>query len=308
MNTKPSGNTLAFFLVALLTSAVFPLVSFAVGQMTEPIVIADALRGQKISDKITLINSENEKKNFQIKAEGAIKDWATFYQLNDPTKLISEVEVAPAFYHSIGVDFNVPSDVPNGIYKGTIDVIFSPEKSMSDRTATVNTSVSRPVSITVSDKEVVDVQASIVAISYTVKSGAPAQIRVTYDNNSNIAIKPSVQLKIANANFNAIFPYPDNMEAVKAGEHKEMPLIEWQTAGQSLGDYLAEVSILVNGQTVKTEKITFRIQNTGIAGMADISKIGGNDLTNTIMIGALIFAVLILVAVFILKRKKMAGI
>lgn len=298
-------KTFVSAILAVFALLAFPLISSAIGQITEPIVVTDALRGQEIVKKMSLINSENAKIVFQVRAEGDIKDWTTFYNLDDMSAPITEVEIAPVFYHDVNAVFRIPADLPNGTYKGTLDVLIIPEKNTSNASATVSTKISRSVSITVSDKEVIDVEFSAIPVSYAVNSGAPAQIKLIYNNKSNIAVKPEVQLKVFDsANkviFNVVFPYPDGVDAVKAGEHKEMPLIEWQTAGQPLGNYLTETTALVNGQALKTTQITFTVQAGGLAALA------GTNLTisNAIVViaGILGLIVLAFAVKFFLKKK-----
>lgn len=293
------------YILAVLSFLALPLLSSAIGQITEPIVITDALRGQSIPQKMTLINSEEVNIVFQVKADGEIKDWITFYNRDNMQDPITEVEIAPVFYHDVYAVIKVPADVPNGVYEGSLDAIVSPEKNQSDNLVSINMKVSRSVSITVSDKEVVDIETSIIPVSYLLNSGEPAQIRIIYTNKGNITVKPDVQLKIFDSDnkliFNAIFPYPADQLPVNSAEQKEIPAIEWQTTGQAPGDYIAEVTILANGQTFKTEQATFTLKPAGFAAVSDIANLKSSDIIIISLLGIVIIAIAIK---FVFKKKK----
>ncbi len=300
-------TAVSFF--ALIVVFAFPLVSSAIGQTTEPIVIDKALRGQEITERMTLINSNNAKIIFQVKADGAIKDWVTFYNLDNMQVPITEVEIAPVFYHDVYAVFKIPTDLPNGTYKGTLDALVAPEKNTSDQSVSINMKVSRSVAITISDEEVVNIETTINPVSYVVKSGEPAQIRVIYKNTGNITVKPDIQLKIFDkANkvvFNAIFPFADGQSPIKSGERREMPLIEWQTSGQPEGDYLVEATPVIAGRTFKTEPITFTLKS---GNQLAVARITNNPFANVAIIAVAIIGlgVLVMTASLILKKRKTA--
>lgn len=302
-----------FFAVILLIICIFSFLGLlvaqvqAIGQMTEPIVIKDVLRGQEIKETITLINSEKKSVIFQIKGDGQIADWVSFYSEGAPQAPVSEFEVAPSFYYDATAIFKVPTGTPNGVYEGNIIVLVVPDKEQSNQSASVGFSVSRPVTITVSDKEVVAADAAIIPVKYSVNSGESAQIRVVYDNKGNIAIKPNLQLKITQNGapiFNAIFPYPENLEAVKPLEQKELPLIEWQTAGQKEGNYDAVVIASIGEKQFKTENITFTITAKGGAALPDVGKALSADMGfKWLILGVIVFATIVFF-LFIAKSKN----
>lgn len=299
-------------LICVLLSFVLTASVSAIGQMTEPIVINDALRGQEIPQRVTLINSENQVVTFKVVGTGQIKDWVSFYEESDLSKALSEVQVSANYYHNVKAVFRIPNDTPNGTYTGMIDAIIAPNQDANSQSTSVNMKVSRAVTINVSDKEIVALDAFIVPVDNTVLAGKPAQIKVTYDNRGNVSLKPSLQLKVYGANnavvFNAIFPYPDNIDAVKSLERKELPLIEWPTAGQDAGEYLTEVLVLIDGKEVKMEPITFRVTDSQLPGSMGgaMANLGSIPVQWLIVVVGLIVTVAALLFMLLIKKTKKA--
>ncbi|MDP3882700.1 MAG: hypothetical protein Q8Q48_01455 [Candidatus Staskawiczbacteria bacterium] len=127
-----------------------------------------------------------------------------------------------------------------------------------------------------------------------------------YDNQGNIAVKPDIQLTIKkgeNTVFNAIFPYSESQEAVRAYSIKEVSPIEWQTAGQGNGKYTAELKVTLNGEVVAEDDFRFSIGYfQGSMWVSAISFLGGGSLG----LGWVILAVILLVIIgalgFLSKR------
>lgn len=246
--------------------------ALAIGQITQPIVIENALRGQAVTALLKLFNSQDQQVTYGLQAEGDIADWATFYKINDKdlANPISDIQVPPKSYLDATVKFSIPPDAPNGEYQGEVVVFTAPSQvEQSEQSlAAVGQQIGRQVVITVTDKEVVALEASIIPLSYDVKLGEPLQIKIIYDNKSNIAIKPDVQIKITRDGstiFNAIFPYAEGEPAIKTQTRKTMPLIEWSSAGQPEGKYRAELKIAVNGQVMEESGFNFYISSAQIS-------------------------------------------
>ena len=273
----------------------------ALGQITEPIVIKSALRGQSATAVLTILNSESKEIKVDLKAEGQIGAWATFYDINDKKMAnpINQLSLPIKAYQDAMVKFEIPADAPNGVYTGVIGVATVPETTSPETESSSNISqrIDREVSITVSDKEVVALNVSVIPSTYDLSKNESLKIRIIYDNQGNVAIKPDAQLKISRDGqtiYNAIFPYPEDENAVKPLERKELSsLIEWQTIGQENGEYRAEIKILYQGDLIQEESFRFNVGTVINAGqfLAAVAKIGGGNMTL-----GWIFAGLLLVA------------
>lgn len=300
-----------FFLLAAVL--VFSFISvqsvLAIGMMTEPIVIKDILRGQETFATLTLLNSENKEVTYGLKAEGQIASWETFYKVDD-IKLenpITEIKMPAGKFVDVKVKFSVPKDMPNGKYEGAVLAFLASSGEVKNEEASVSVSqqVSRDVTITVTDKETIQLKATFIPAAYDVQQGKPLKIRVLYDNQGNIAIKPDLQLKITKAGstiYNAIFPYPEGEEAVRALATKEIPSIEWQTTGQEHGNYKAELIVSLNGKEMQKESVSFSIGYFKYDFLGAISMIGGGNLTAVWFVIGLIFVVLAVILAILNKK------
>ena len=121
--------------------------------------------------------------------------------------------------------------------------------------------IDREVTITVTDQEEINFTADFIPLSYNVKLGEPFKFKVRYDNKGNVMIKPAVQVRISQNEktfYNAIIPYPDDLEGVKPLKSKEIPEIEVPVSSEvTLGRVRATFNILYNNETVKEHTLTF---------------------------------------------------
>lgn len=275
-------KTISIFTLTILTFLSLGLAQnvLAIGQMTKPIVIENALRGQEIQETLNLFNSEEKEVNYGLVADGDIKNWTTFYTADNLKDAITKVKVSVQSYLNVIAKFKVPDDIPNGTYLGQVAVVTMTEEEENKKeglNVSVGMRVGRDVSIAVTDKEIVNFQTTIIPLDYGVKKGETLKIKIIYENQGNVVVKPDLQLKILKDDksiFNAIFPYPEGVEPVKPLERKELPsLIEWQTSGQENGNYRAEVNVMLKNEIVKIDSFRFVVGTSKsglVAGLKDI--------------------------------------
>jgi len=272
----------------------------AIGMITEPIVVKDILRGQETSATLSLLNSEDKEVTYGLKAEGQVADWADFYSVDDKNfeNPITEIKMPAKKYVNVNVKFKVPEDAPNGEYTGEVLVFLtsSGEIKSDESAVSVSQQIGLDVAITVTDKETVHLTASFIPSTYDVQKGKPLKIRVLYDNQGNVAVKPDLQLKIikeGTAVYNAIFPYPEGEEAARAYAIREISPIEWQTTGQGNGRYRAELKVFLNGEEIQSKSFGFTIgyfQDS--VWVSAISFIGGGSLgIRWVVLGAILLVI-----------------
>jgi len=302
-------NKYIFFVVSLLILGALPSNIFAIGMMTQPIVIKDILRGQESVTTLTLLNSETKEVTYGLKSEGQITSWVTFYKIDDKNlqNPITEIKMPAKGFVSVKAKFTVPKDSPNGSYTGQVLAFLASSGDIKNDEASVSVSqeIGRKVTITVTDKETVQFKATFIPTTYDVQQGKPLKIRVSYDNQGNVAVRPDLQLKILKDGttiYNAIFPYPEGEDAVRALDIKEIAPIEWQTSGQAKGNYKAELTVSLNGQEVQKENVSFSIGYFGFNFLGAMSFLGGNDASRAWLFIGTIFVVL-LIALSILKKR-----
>ena len=238
---------------------------WAIGMITAPIVLKDVLRGGGTTETITVFNPIDGDVVYRLGAEGEVKDWVTFFTDNSSSEPISKITVPPKKYLDLIAKIKIPADTPNGKYTGEIFIIQeNGGQASGENSVAVSQMISREVEITVTDKEVAKLVATIIPESYNISDGEPLKIKITYENQGNIAIKPDLQLKIIRisdekAVFNAIFPFPDTETPIKPAERKTLPDFEWLTAGQEDGKYRAEIKVLVNNNSLDSQSFRFAI-------------------------------------------------
>lgn len=247
----------------------------AIGQMTRPILFEGVMRGQELTEKVTLFSSQEGDVTYGLAGGGDIENWVTFYAIDDTEfKVpITEVTVPSKSQVQVMAKFLVPADAPNGTYKGVIAVTggAQAEQSLEENSVQVMDRVDRAVSITVTDKEKIELKTSIIPLEYGISNSRPLKVKAVFNNTGNVSLKPSVQLKIAeiatgNSVHNAIYPYPDSTGAVKPFEEKSIEnFIVWQPASQPLGQYRATAAVMINGQAVSEESFNFDILDEAVA-------------------------------------------
>jgi len=305
-------KTTILALVLLLSLGLSQFV-LAIGQMTKPIILKDVLRGQEVTARLTLYNSGEEEETYGLKAEGDVADWATFYNVEDENleNPITEVSIPVKSQLKAIVKFSVPQDAPNGEYPGQVLVMTTlSEEEREEEGARVNVmeSIGREVLITVTDKEIIDIETTIIPSKYDFAKKEPLKIKVIYYNKGNVALKPSIQLKVVRGTTNdivsnVIYPFPEDKEAVKPLERRTFPaLVEWQTTGQESGKYRAEISVLYNNKVIGEDDFKFSIGLVSKNFLAAVSLLGGGNLT----LGWFVIAgiLLIIAAVLIVIDKK----
>lgn len=281
---------------------------FAIGMVTDPLIIDNAIRGQEAIRTLKILNPNEEEAVYAFEQGGDVKGWFSFFKLNDLKNEIDKITVPPKTYYDVIVKLKVPVDVPNGWYMGNISIkdITAAETEKEDRTVAISKRVMREVRVEVSDNEIIDVRTDLIPEKYDLRKGESLKIRTIYDNRGNIFLKPNLQIKITNTEnervvFNAIFPYPENENPVIPGERKEVGPFEWQTSGQEKGLYRAEIKTLINGDKVEEENFNFTVgRTTGINRLlAAIAFIGGGSLT---LGWIMVFTLLTSLAIIMLKK------
>ncbi len=267
------------FALALI---IIPSGSQAIGQLTSPIVIKDALRGLSYEEQLTIVNTEKTRVKLNLSAEGAIKDWTQFFFPNDLETPINDFELVGGQSIQITALFIIPDSVANGEYEGIVSVskAASTEGKENESTAAVTQKIDRDVKIIIDDNEVINFDASIIPDSYDLPSGQVLKIRIIYDNRGNTSIAPQVKLNVMTGdeiNNSIIFPYPENTAAVKPHTIYEIKTLEIPTSGLTNGKHLLTLDFYNNDSLSLQKDFYFTIYDESkykalIAGVVDNNK------------------------------------
>lgn len=266
-----SKSSPIFWLVGLFL-LISPVAVLAIGQTTDPIVIENALRGVELQQEMIIINNDNENVEVKLSADGQIAAWTKFYLASDLKNPIQSFPLEKDGQANVAVVFSVPQDTANGEYVGFIGA----GKKVGDQAAKENESsvsveqrINREVKIKVTDKETINLVVSVIPETYDVRSGQNLSVRFIFDNQSNVALKPQIQFRIKNDSqtvYNAIFPYPDGEDAVRALSQHEIPALKIPTTGLANGRYIAEMDFIHNGQVIANQSFKFSIGSGSVLG------------------------------------------
>lgn len=292
------------FIFIFASFLVLPISASALGQMSAPINITNALRGAKINQEIIAVNGEAKPISVIFTGDGQIKDWVKFYQLSDLKNAVATTTIgAKANLNMIAI-FSIPSDAANGEYKGVVSITSIPDKAekTDQSSASMAQKIDREVTIKVSDTEVISLEASVIPKSYDMKSGEPLSVRIIYDNRSNVSLSPSINFKIKQDDktvYNVIYPYPESETAVNPQAIQEIPALEITTASLANGKYLAQLAFMRGDKVILEKQFSFSI---GMQGSAFATKIA--DLLDGKSGGLLALAALIIIVIIGMLVKK----
>ncbi len=231
----------------------------AIGLMSKPVEINNALRGQMIKEELKVFNNNQKTLKFALLAEGDIKSWTKFFYNQSE---ITELEIEGEGKEGVDVEIKLPDTLPNGEYSGSLVVEYNPQNTSSEKVSvSVAQRVSRQVVIKVTDQEIVKLSASVSPKNYVIMKGEPLEIKAQYRNQGNILLKPDLQVKIIKEGKiidNFIYPYPESKAAIIPLEQEEVKLF-YNLPQSSLGKYHADISVLLQGEKIKKENFAFAV-------------------------------------------------
>jgi hypothetical protein len=102
-------------------------------------------------------------------------------------------------------------------------------------------------------------------------AGQALQVRVVYDNRSNVEISPQISLKIKKgetAVYTAIYPYPENQPKVRPGTLLEIPALFLPTANLENGKYEAQFELAEQDKFSLRKDFTFSLGEVQAASSA----------------------------------------
>jgi hypothetical protein len=308
-------NTLKRSIFLALPLFCLPLITFASGIITEAIEKEDVMRGQVIEDMLSVINSDDKETLFQLGAEGDIADWVSFKQSGDVEGFITEVIAPPNEWARARIFIKVPDDTPNGVYTGDITALVA-AAPRDEETENVSVGITRKfrrsVSITVTDTEIVDFSFKIMPEKYTINSIEPLKIKLIYNNEGNIAIRPQAQIKIYGPDseelHNAIYPYPENEASVRPLATKVIEVAHHSGTLEE-GRYWVEAIASLNGEEIDKKGFNFNVGESEAENVEVLGWFGSlssrTGLNNPLLIGgAIVIAVAIIAGLFFVIRKK----
>ncbi len=250
--------------VFFATILFFPQAAFGIGQTTDPIILKDALRGSTFQKEVIVVNTEKESFLIDIKEEGDIAGWVKFFKMDDLKNPINAVYLKAGERINLFAQITIPIDIQNGKYSGFISVIQKPKSEVASEgsSSSVSQKIDRKIDIEVSDKENISVKASVIPEKYDLEENESLKVRLIYDNQGNVAVKPDINLKIKKDEkilFSISYSFAEGIEAIKPMAVFEVPSIEIPVSTLEKGRYVAEFDFVVDKEVVSTRRVKFTI-------------------------------------------------
>lgn len=254
-------------MVALLLPWLLPLPVEASGIGISPptIEIADAYRGNEYRRTVTVFNAGQEARSFALEAKGEIEDWITFHDPDDPETAIEIISVPgrpsaeQAGTARVLVRIRLPDDVASGTYSSRL-YVTSDRLSGDDGDSghAVRLQASTALAISVSGSQILRGEVGRIEAGNT-EIGLPLVIKVNFANTGNVVARPDIDVAIINAADGKVAEFSHSETEVRV-DAREVIELEWDTsAAGKTGDYTAQVSVSLAGESIDTRNVPFKI-------------------------------------------------
>lgn len=250
------------FSTVLAIFVFLPTKLLAFGQLTEPIIVDNAMRGQTITEEIFLINNKNKTITIELSAEGDIADWVEYYKSEEKTDVIEQIEVSSSSNIGIKARITLPDSLPNGKYVGTLVTTFENKDDNDSSTSTyasITQVVEREVAISVTDEEDVSLAVNIIPNKFDFVKGEKMSIKLLYFNTGNVELRPNLDIKIMQEDevlYNRIFPYFEKDNGIKPLERKEVEVDDVRLEDLDFGRYNVVLTVVNGLETVNENVVT----------------------------------------------------
>jgi len=255
--------------LAIIACAFFLATALAGGVGVAPtrLELEQAMRGGEYDRTIVVMNPGEEVAAYTLSASGDAGQWIRFYEDADSTVPMDRVSVPANERTTLVVRFAIPDDAASGRYDATIAVVSVPPelgKGEAGKGATGGAAVSVQASVAV-EIEVTGTQIlSGVVEGITAQDtevNYPLRITVHFRNTGNVVANPEISVAIFK-DLILIDNYSFTDAKIKPNSGESIP-VEWQTKGHSEGEYVARVTVSLDGEVTATEDLAFQLLPVG---------------------------------------------
>ena len=250
---------LVIMMVSLMASA-YPVCAQGLGVAPVKIEIRNAFRGGEYERTITVFNRYEDTRDFALSAAGEMNDWISFYAQDEPTTSIGSITI-PGKSAYILVKFQIPEDTAVGSYTSAIVVESIPTEELEGETAeSVKLQLSVAATIEVIGKQILTGIVRGITTRDT-EVNYPLRIMVEFKNTGNVVAKPQIDVNITkDATLIDSLTFAEAKVKVEA---REVIPVEWDTTGEEIGDYVASVTVSLDGNILDTKDLAFKILPLG---------------------------------------------
>jgi hypothetical protein len=219
-------------------------------------IFIDAVRGGEYQDTLTIFNPNNEEINILLTATGDVADWISFYNEGKLDEPITNLTIPISSSVRIAVKFKVPMDAASDNYSS---IIFAQTVPKGGQVG-VGIKLRSTVNIEVSGTQKLVGIVEDISIKDT-EINRPLRILVYFKNTGNVIAKPSIDVEILK-NDSSISKFNYKSQGINVDMNK-VEEVEWDTTGQTVGDYVANVKVYLGEQLLKEENLNFKILERG---------------------------------------------
>jgi hypothetical protein len=256
MKTRPKN--LAIAITALLILCSTAGADIGLGMAPASTTISDALKGGSYERMITVFNTGDEAGTFMLIAEGECSEWISFYAEGDLTTPLTEVAIPAGGKAKILVIFDIPEDIANADYTSTIYAQSIPKEGLETEGAAAQAVIRIPSKITIDVTGTQILKGTVKSITITdTEIDYPLKMKVLFRNEGNVVAKPKIAVAMTKDG-----ELVDNIVHDETGikiECEDTITVLWNTTGQEIGDYTADVDVSLGGEVLATKSLPFKI-------------------------------------------------
>ena len=161
------------------------------------------------------------------------------------------------------VRFTIPADAANKTYEGRLYIETTPavgEEGVEQVGNVIKMKV--PVNVTIKVTGIQILEGTVTGVTATDSEvGLPLHLQVGFTNTGNVAVQPSISIKLTRNDMTvAEIDYAETSVKV---DSREIILVEWDTAGQEIGEYSAQVEVSLGGSVIDVKGLTFELLPQG---------------------------------------------
>jgi len=215
------------------------------------------LRGGSMPAHFTIFNNADEDIyfNLSVEGEGISEDWFSF----EP---YSPVRVPAKGNTKVKAIANPPADTPIGVYEATIYISSTAKVEGEEGAAVMGVIPGMGLKTTIEVTGTQILKGDVREITACdVEKGYPLRIKVLFRNTGNVVAEPEIRASITKDNV-SIADSLSSKGSVKPDETKTVSL-GWDTKGQETGEYEADISVILGGDTLVEKEMKFNILPVG---------------------------------------------
>lgn len=260
------GSVLVALALLLLSGIIsFPVAATGIAVIPSHLEISDALRGGEFERNISIYNPDTETTDYTLVASGDAGGWISFYEQDIGSTTVSSVNKITIPGNSnvrMLVKFTIPYDAANGEYAATITVTTVPEEEAAEGSGqTLLLAASVAVTIIVTGDQILSGVVNSI-VTNDVEIEYPLRMKVQFHNSGNVVAKPQITVTITTEDGKVISQFTSDEFNIKP-EKIDTISLEWDTTGQQLGDYFADISVVLGDALIKREQLSFAILPVG---------------------------------------------